>query len=82
MAKIRVHELAKELDKQSKDVINLLHEKGVEVKNHMATLEENEIDYVKKAFGSTRKGSMTERANGSTKNGRGTKEKEKNYFCK
>ena len=60
MAKIRVHELAKELDKQSKDVINLLHEKGVEVKNHMATLEENEIDYVKKAFGSTRKGSMTE----------------------
>ena len=60
MAKLRVHELAKELDKQSKDIINLLHDKGIEVKNHMATLEDNEVDCVKSAYGSTRKGNMTE----------------------
>ena len=60
MAKLRVHELAKELDKQSKDIINLLHDKGVDVKNHMTTLEDHDVDFVKKAFGSTRKGSMAE----------------------
>ena len=60
MAKLRVHELAKELDKPSKDIINLLHDKGVDIKNHMTTLEDHDVDIVKKAFGSTGKGSMAE----------------------
>ena len=32
MAKIKIHELAKELDKQSKDIISFLQEKGIEAK--------------------------------------------------
>ena len=31
MAKIKVHELAKEIEKQSKEVIAFLKEKGIEV---------------------------------------------------
>ena len=34
MAKVRVHELAKELNINSKDIINFLSEKNIEVKNH------------------------------------------------
>ena len=30
MAKIKVHELAKELDRQSKEIIAFLQEKGIE----------------------------------------------------
>lgn len=32
MAKMKVHELAKELDKQSKELIAFLQEKGIDVK--------------------------------------------------
>ena len=32
MAKLKVHELAKELDKQSKEIIAFLQNKGIEVK--------------------------------------------------
>ena len=39
MSKIRVHELAKELNIGSKELITLLMEEfGVEVKNHMSTI--------------------------------------------
>ena len=29
MAKVKIHELAKDLDKNSKDIINLLEKKGI-----------------------------------------------------
>lgn len=51
MAKMKVHELAKELDKQSKEVLALLHENGVEVKSHMSSIEDSEIDMVKSKLG-------------------------------
>ena len=38
MSKIRVHELAKELGKQNKDILNFLAEKGIEVKSHMSSI--------------------------------------------
>ena len=41
MAKIKVYELAKELNVQSKDVLEFLESKKIEVKNHMSALEEN-----------------------------------------
>lgn len=53
MAKMRVHELAKEIEKQSKEIIKFLFGKGIEVKNHMATLEEDQVEMVKKEFAST-----------------------------
>ena len=35
MAKIKIHELAKELEVSSKEVITFLNDKGMEVKSHM-----------------------------------------------
>ncbi|MGI5873047.1 MAG: translation initiation factor IF-2 [Bacillota bacterium] len=40
MGKIRVYELAKELEMESKDVIRRLGKMGAEVKNHMSTVDE------------------------------------------
>ncbi|NPV28253.1 MAG: translation initiation factor IF-2 [Firmicutes bacterium] len=51
MAKTRVHELAKELDMNSKDLLARLHQMGLTVKNHMSTLEDEEVRRVKKIFG-------------------------------
>ncbi len=52
MAKIKVHELAKELDKQSKEVIAFLQHKGIEVKAPQSWVEEPAADMVRKEFGS------------------------------
>ena len=43
MAKMKVHELAKELNVQSKDIITLLRDKGVEVKSHMSVLDRKSV---------------------------------------
>lgn len=37
MTKMRVHELAKELGMENKELIDLLHKKNVEVSNHMSS---------------------------------------------
>ena len=50
MSKIRVYELAKELAKESKEIINILKEQGIEKKT-MSCVEDNEIALVKKALG-------------------------------
>ena len=47
MAKIRVHELAKELGRENKDVIAALQKLGVEVKSHMSNVEDTEAEKVK-----------------------------------
>lgn len=46
MSKVRVHELAKELDFNSKELIALLDGYGFPVKNHMSTLEQEELDII------------------------------------
>ena len=46
MAKIKVHELAKELDKQSKEIIAFLQNKGIEVKAAQSSMEEETADMV------------------------------------
>ncbi len=51
MAKIKVHELAKELDKQSKDILSFLNEKGIEAKAAQSSVEEDVADMVRKALG-------------------------------
>ena len=40
MTKMRVHELAKELGMENKELIDLLHKKNVEVSNHMSSIED------------------------------------------
>ncbi len=51
MAKIKVHELAKEVDKQSKDILSFLQEKGIEAKVAQSSVDEEAADMVRKAFG-------------------------------
>ena len=51
MSKVKVYELAKELGKDSKDVVKFLEGKNIEVKNHMSTISEDEAAMVKKALG-------------------------------
>ncbi|NPV52277.1 MAG: translation initiation factor IF-2 [Firmicutes bacterium] len=50
LAKIRVYELAKELGKSSKDILQLLADSGVPGKNHMSALEENVARFVRNRF--------------------------------
>ena len=40
MSKLRVHELAKELGRQNKEVIEFLKSRGVEVRSHMSMVDE------------------------------------------
>ena len=47
MAKIRVHELAKELAKENKDVLTALQKLGVEVKSHMSNIEDADAGRVR-----------------------------------
>ena len=48
MAKIKVHELAKELDKQSKEIIAFLQNKGIEVKAAQSSVEEEAAAMVRR----------------------------------
>lgn len=47
MKKIRVYELARELETSSKDLINKLVELDINVNSHMSTLEQEEADLIK-----------------------------------
>ena len=51
MGKKRVHEIAKDLDLNSKDIISALTGLGVEVKSHMSTVETGEIDKLYQTLG-------------------------------
>jgi len=48
MAKIRVHEIAKELGIPSREMVEKLQHMGLDIKNHMSTLEESQANWVKK----------------------------------
>src|SRR5665647_22583 len=48
MAKIRVHELAKELGIPSKEMVDTLQNLGLDIKNHMSTMEESQASWVRK----------------------------------
>ena len=50
MAKVRVHELAKAINKQSKDIITALEEKGVKGLSNLSAISEDDAAYVKRKF--------------------------------
>ena len=56
MSKLRVHELAKELGRQNKEVIEFLKSRGVEVKSHMSMVDEPLISVVKNRFSNNNRG--------------------------
>lgn len=47
MSKTRVYELAKELNISSKDLLSKLSDLDIKVKNHMSTLEDEEVELIK-----------------------------------
>ena len=51
MAKFKVYELAKELDRSSKEVVAFLQENGIEAKAAQSSVEEAAADMVRKHFG-------------------------------
>lgn len=54
MSKIRVHELAKELGKSSKDVIYALKGHGIVVESHMSTIATENAEKIRRYFTSDR----------------------------
>ena len=53
MAKVRVYELARELDIESKELVEKLVEGGISIKNYMSTLDEETIVRAKKIVSGT-----------------------------
>ena len=47
MAKLRVYELAEQMNKTNKEILSILKDKGIEVASHMSTLSDEQIDAVK-----------------------------------
>ena len=50
MSKLRVHELARELGRQNREVIEFLKSKGVDVRSHMSMVDEPAVSEVKNKF--------------------------------
>lgn len=48
MAKMRIYELAKQIDVSGKDIIKILQEKGLEVSTSANSISDEDIEYVKK----------------------------------
>ena len=72
MTKVRVHELAKELGMENKELVDLLQKKNVNVKNHMSTLEEEVASEIRrerdgKAAKKEDESAGTEKAEGNVK---------------
>ncbi|RLA96935.1 MAG: hypothetical protein DRG83_16695, partial [Deltaproteobacteria bacterium] len=50
MAKTRIHELAKELQITSKELIDKVASLGISVKNHMSTLEDEDVGRLRSMY--------------------------------
>ncbi len=50
MSKIKIYELAKELNVSNKEIIEFLNGKNIEAKSHMSSLEDADAQNVRKAF--------------------------------
>ena len=59
MTKLRVHELAKELNISNNEIKEILAKNGIEIKSHMSAVDENMIQIVKKACGAGNKKAET-----------------------
>ncbi|MDD3746415.1 MAG: translation initiation factor IF-2 [Anaerostipes sp.] len=50
MGKIRVHEIAKKFNKSSKDIIKILTDNQIDVKNHMSTIDDVGVRIIEKTL--------------------------------
>ena len=76
MAKIKVHELAKELELQSKDILSFLQEKGIEAKAAQSSLEEDAAARVRNSLGKKKAAApAAQKAPANTENAKPAEEK-------
>lgn len=61
MAKMRVHELAKELGMENKELMDVLAKKNVDIKSHMSSLENEVVEEMRKKTGGSRTAASDER---------------------
>lgn len=54
MTRMRVHELAKELNMNNKDLIDRILKLGIQVKNHMSTLTDSAVTKIRQQFSESR----------------------------
>ncbi len=70
MPKVRVYEIAKQLNVNNKELIEKFSQIGISVKNHMATVEENEqkkiFEYINKSNNKKESGSLLEEKKDNT----------------
>ena len=50
MSKMRIYELAKQIEKDNAEILAVLKENGIEVKNHMSSIDDATVEIVKAAF--------------------------------
>ena len=50
MGKIKIYELAKELDVASKEIVDKAKELGIQVSSHLSRIDEAEADKIKKSY--------------------------------
>ncbi len=62
MAKVRIYEIAKELNVTNKEMTEELIKAGFNIKNHMSTLEESQVDWVKAHFAKQKKPAPAKKA--------------------
>lgn len=66
MARMRVHELAKELNMNNKDLLDRLLKLGIQVKNHMSTLTDSAVQKIRQQFAENRAEKVEEKRIGRT----------------
>ena len=54
MAKIRVHELAREVGKDNKDIIDYLTGKGYDARTAVSAVPDNEVENIRARFGAVK----------------------------
>ena len=72
MAKIKVHEYAKQIGKPTKELVSLLNENGISVKSHLSNIDDTGIAFLNKHF------NVNITSAGDVKNEPKTETKEKN----
>ncbi len=76
MGKIKVHEIAKDLDLTSKQIIEKAQSMGIDVSSHMSSVDEEQARKIKESFAS--KKSKSNNADKSAKNEKERKDDKKN----
>ncbi len=67
MAKTRIHAIAKELNVASKDIVNYLTTRGIEVTSHSSSIDDEAVVLLRKKFGGSQTASSTPAASAEKK---------------